>query len=217
MRVFLTSRDLLSVCDMAESLLLLNEVDKITIIDCQSTYGPLLNRYNDLPESIEILMCSNLGPRAAWLICRELMMEGSYAVSDGDLDISEWPVDAITVMRERLMSQPHLTKVGAALEIAGLPQTRLAEQARNHESQFWSKPVAPGFFSADIDTTFAIYRNPDWGGYGPSERCSFATAKHIAWHLEPGKIPADWQHYLKRVDRAAGTHWSQLLAEKGLQ
>ena len=217
MRIFLTARDLLSVCDMAESLLLLNEVDKITIIDCQSTYAPLLSRYNDLPDAIEILMCSNLGPRAAWHICRELMRDRPYAVSDGDLDISEWHVDAITIMRERLMSQPHLIKVGAALEIAGLPATRLADQARNHEAQFWSKPVAPGFYSADIDTTFAIYQDPDWGGYGPSERCSLATAKHLAWYLEPGKIPEDWQHYLGRVDRAAGTHWSQLLAEKGVR
>lgn len=217
MRVFLTSRDLLSVCDMAENFLLLNEVDKVTIIDCQSTYAPLLSRYNDLPDSIEILLCSNLGPRAAWHVCRELMLEGPYAVSDGDLNISEWPVDAITIMRERLMSQPHLMKVGAALEIANLPQTRLAEQARNHEAQFWAKPTAPGFFAADIDTTFAIYREPEWGGYGPAERCSFATAEHLAWYLEPGKIPEDWQHYLKRVDRAAGTHWSQMLAEKGVE
>lgn len=216
MRVFLTARDLLSVCDMAEHLLTMDEVDWITIVDCQSTYAPLLSRYNDLPDGIEIVLCSNLGPRAAWHVCRELMREGPYIVSDGDLDISSFPKDTITRIRERLMSQSHLVKVGAALQIWDLPKTELAEKARNHEAQFWSRPVASGVYSADIDTTFAMYRDPDWGGYGPAERCSFATAKHLAWHLEAGKIPDDWQHYLKRVDRGAGTHWSQYIAEKGV-
>jgi hypothetical protein len=216
MRVFLTSRDLLSVCDMAEKLLTMDEVDWVTIVDCKSTYGPLLSRYNDLPDGIEILLCSNHGPRAAWKVCSELMQEGPYIVSDGDLDISSFPKDTITRMRERLMSQPNLMKVGAALAISDLPDTHLATMAIAHESQYWSRPTDPGFYSADIDTTFAMYREPTWHGYGPSERCGFATARHLAWYLEPGKIPADWQHYLGRVDSKAGTHWSQWIAEKGV-
>lgn len=216
MRVFLTARDLLSVCDMAEKLLTMDEVDFITIVDCQSTYRPLLDRYDQLPDGIEILNCSNLGPRAAWAICSELMQEGPYIVSDGDLDISGFPRDTITRMRERLMSQPHLKKVGAALSVGDLPNTRVAQMAIAHESHFWGRPTAPGFYAADIDTTFAMYREPVWAGYGPSERCGFATARHLAWYLEPGKIPGDWQHYLGRVAPEAGTHWSQYLAERGV-
>jgi len=216
MRVFLTARDLLAVCDMAEKLLTMDEVDWITIVDCQSTYAPLLSRYNELPDGIEIVLCSNLGPRAAWHVCHEVMRDGPYIVSDGDLDISSFPKDAITRMRERLVSQPHLKKVGAALELGDLPTTQLAQMAIAHESHFWGRPTAPGFFAADIDTTFAIYRDPVWDGYGPAERCGFATARHLAWYLEPGKVPDDWHHYLSRVDRAAGTHWSQYIAEKGV-
>jgi len=216
MRVFLTARDLLSVCDMAEKLLTMDEVDWVTIVDCQSTYGPLLSRYKRLPDGIEIILCSNLGPRAAWSVCHEVMRDGPYIVSDGDLDIGSFPKDAITRMRERLMSQPHLLKVGAALRIDDLPQTQLGQKAAAHESQFWTCPTAPGFYAADIDTTFAMYRVPTWGGYGPSERCEFATARHLAWYLEPGKIPADYQHYLKRVNPDAGTCWSQHIVERGV-
>jgi hypothetical protein len=216
MRVFLTARDLLSVCDMAEHLLTMDEVDWITIVDCQSTYGPLLSRYNDLPDGIEIVLCSNLGPRAAWHVCHEVMRDGPYIVSDGDLDISSFPQDTIPRMRERLLSNPHLKKVGAALAVGDLPNTRVAQMAIAHESHFWGRPTAPGFYAADIDTTFAMYREPVWAGYGPSERCGFAIARHLAWYLEQGKIPADWQHYLRRVAPEAGTHWSQYIAEKGV-
>lgn len=216
MRVFLTARDLLSVCDMAEKLLTMDEVDRVTIVDCQSSFGPLFDRYNKLAPGIEIILCDNLGPRAAWNACSELMQEGPYIVSDGDLDISSFPKDAITRMRERLMSNPHLLKVGAALRIDDLPQTQLAQKAAAHESQFWTRPTAPGFFAADIDTTFAMYREATWGGYGPSERCGFALARHLAWYLEPGNIPEDYQHYLKRVNPDAGTCWSQHIVERGV-
>lgn len=216
MRVFLTARDLLSVCDMAEKLLTMDEVDFVTIVDCQSTYMPLLERYNRLPDGIEIILCDNLGPRAAWNACSELMQEGQYIVSDGDLDIGSFPKDTITRMRERLMSHPHLLKVGAALRIDDLPDTHLGQKAIAHESQFWSRPTAPGFYAADIDTTFAMYREPTWGGYGPSERCGFSTARHMAWYLEPDKIPEDYQHYLTRVNPDAGTCWSQHIVEKGV-
>lgn len=218
MRIFLTARDLLSVCDMAEKLLTMDEVDWITIVDCASTYIPLLRRYDTLPDGIDIVSCTNLGPRAAWAVCFEMMQSGPYVVSDGDLDISEFTKDALTQMRIRLESQTHLIKVGACLRIDDLPDTELAERARSHEAQFWTRRMGSGspHFAADIDTTFAVYRYPSWGGYGPSERCEFAMARHLAWYLQPGSVPADYQHYLKRVDPKAGTCWSGMIAEKGV-
>jgi len=216
MRVFLTARDLLSVCDMAEHLLTMDEVDFVTIVDCDSTFGPLLGRYNGLPDGIEIIRTKNLGPRAAWSVCSELMA-GLYIVSDGDLNISSFPKDTITQMRKRLTANPHLMKVGAALSISDLPATEIAQKAIAHESQYWSRPTAPGFYAADIDTTFAVYRESSWGGYGPSERCGFATARHLTWYLESDKIPDDYQHYLQRVNPAAGTCWSAMIAEQGVR
>ena len=218
MKVYLTARDLLSVCDMAVHLLTLDQVDWVTIIDCDSTHIPLLRRYDTLPDGIDIMLRPNLGPRAAWATCFREMDGGPYVVSDGDLDISSFPKDTLTRMRERLESQPLLLKVGACLRIDDLPDTELAEKARDHEAQFWTRRMGSGspFFAADIDTTFAMYRHPSWGGYGPSERCEFATARHLAWYLEMGRVPDDWLHYLKRVAIEAGTCWSALIAEKGM-
>jgi len=213
MIVYLTARDLLSVCDMAEKLLTLDGVSWVTIVDCDSTYQPLLDRYASLPDGVEVAYENNLGPRAAWAsLWRE--MDGLYAVSDGDLDISDWPKDAITRMADRLQSQPHLLKVGAALRIDDLPDTEIGRRATTHEAQFWTRRMGSGspFFAADIDTTFAVYRQPCWGGYGPSERCGFAQARHLAWHLDMANLPDDWRHYLRRVDPNAGTHWSQMMA-----
>lgn len=207
MQVFLTARDLLSVCDMALKLITMDGVTRVTIIDCQSTYGPLLARYNDLPADIGLLLVQNLGPRAAWSVMAECMTE-PYVVSDGDLDISEFPQDALVRMRERLISRPYLLKVGASLKLSDLPDTPQANQARQHEAQFWQCPTDPGFYAADIDTTLAVYRYATWGGYGPSERCEFATARHLLWYYTPDQLPPDVAHYCKHLDPRAGACWS---------
>lgn len=215
MIVYLTARDLLSVIDMAAKLLTMDGVSWVTIVDCESTFQPLLSRYADLPDGISVVYERNLGPRAAWAsLWHE--MNGMYAVSDGDLGIDDWPKDAIARMVQRLHSQPYLTKVGAALRIDDLPDTEIGRKARSHETQFWRQRMGSGspFFLADIDTTFAVYRQPSWGGYGPAERCEFAIARHLAWYLDLANLPEDWQHYLGRVDPKAGTCWSGMLAAK---
>ena len=114
-------------------------------------------------------------------------------------------------MLDRLRSEPHLIKVGSALQLSDLPDTELGRKALDHELQFWQHQTAEGFFAADIDTTLAIYRTPDWHGYYPAERCTKATARHLPWYLDTANLPPDHAHYLGRDDHHAGTHWSGIL------
>lgn len=208
---FITSRDLMSAVDMAEKLRACKSISSVCIIDCDSTYKPLLEAYSRLSGGISISYGANHGCRAYWERFVYINPPPFYLVTDGDLDISHWTGDEIGIMLDRLRSQQQLIKVGSALELNDLPDTELGRQAFQHESQFWDHQTAPGFFAADIDTTLAIYRTPDWHGYYPAERCSLAMARHLPWYLDVANLPPDQAHYLSRDDHQPGTHWSGML------
>ena len=209
--VFLTARDLLSVVDMARKLREMKSVSSVTIIDCHSTYQPLLEAYSKLPGGISVSYGGNDGCRAFWTRFPIRNVYPFYLVSDGDLSIEHWTGDEIPIMLERLQSQQHLIKVGSALSLHDLPDTPLAMKAKLHEAQFWQHATVKGFHAADIDTTLAIYRTPDWRGYYPAERCWMAPARHLPWYLDVDNLPPDHAHYLSRIDHVEGTHWSGML------
>lgn len=206
---FITSRDLMSAVPLAEKLRTCRHVSSVCIIDCDSTYRPLLEAYSKLSGGISVNYGPNHGCRAFWERFRS--PREFYLVTDGDLCIDHWTGDEIGIMLDRLRSQTQLIKVGSALKLSDLPQTDLANKAIKHEQQFWQNTTAGGFFAADIDTTLAIYRTPDWHGYYPAERCTLAMARHLPWYLDVHDLPDDHKHYLSRADHQSGTHWSGLL------
>jgi hypothetical protein len=208
---FVTSRDLMSAIDMAEKLRKCRSIGSVYLLDCNSTYKPLLEAYCKLSGGISVNYGPNDGCRVYWQRFRGDVSQPYYLVTDGDLDISHWSGDEICIMLDRLRSQPKLIKVGSALQLSDLPETELARRAAAHESQFWQNSAADGFFAADIDTTLAIYRTPDWHGYYPAERCELAMARHLPWYLDAENLPPDHAHYLSRDDHHAGTHWSGML------
>lgn len=208
-KIFLTSRDTMQVTQMASDLKRWHGVTEIVIVDCGSTFRPLLRWLDDPPPMVRVIRTNNHGPRAPW---KYLEWTGEpYAVSDGDLDLSGLPYQSLTILADRLKAQPALAKVGLALRIDDLPATVIGDAAQAHEMQFWTRPTSDGFYSADIDTTFAVYRDPGWGGYGPAERCGHLAARHVPWYLSP-PYPADWQHYFAGLDSKFATHWSHKLA-----
>lgn len=208
---FITSRDLMSAVNMAEKLRSCRGISSVWIIDCGSTYKPLLEAYCKLSGGIAVSYGPNDGCRAYWQRYQFQNPPPFYLVTDGDLDINHWAGDEIEIMLDRLRSQQHLIKVGSALKLSDLPDTELGRKAVDHEKQFWQHQTAEGFFAADIDTTLAIYRTPDWRGYYPAERCTKATARHLPWYLDVNNLPPDHAHYLSREDHQSGTHWSGML------
>jgi hypothetical protein len=208
---FITSRDLMSAIDLAEKLRQSKSISSVWILDCNSTYPPLLEAYSKLSGGIAVSYGANHGCRAYWERFSHQVSPPYYLVTDGDLDINHWQGDEIEIMLDRLRSQPQLIKVGSALSLHDLPDTPLAAKAKAHEEQFWQNPTVKGFYAADIDTTLAIYRTPDWHGYYPAERCWLAMARHLPWYLDVDNLPPDHAHYLSRPDHQNGTHWSGML------
>lgn len=210
MHVYITSRNLLSVTTLAQQLHDQKGVTSVTIIDCGSTYQPLLDRYSKLTSQIAIMYTSNRGPRAAWAMYN---LQPPYVVTDGDLSIDGWPDDGLVQLREIAEEFPECIKIGAALTITGLPDNAITAQVREHESQFWTRSIERSLYAADIDTTLAVYNTPIWGGYGPSIRHAGLPAKHLPWYIDPANPPDDYRHNFMQQDTQCPTHWTAKLRQ----
>lgn len=207
---YLTNRDCLNpIRGMVEHLKRCDDVGQITIVDCASTYQPLLDWYADL-DDVTVIRTTNLGPRAPWSHRHD--DAPFYFVSDGDLDISEVPHDFLCRLRQGLIDHPQAIKAGLSLRLDDLPNDLpLTRGVREMESQYWQTRIGD-WYDAPIDTTAALYRgHQGWGGYGPAIRSAPPyMARHLAWYLRPGEIPPDWQHYLDHLS-AEGILWTPRL------
>jgi hypothetical protein len=156
----------------------------------------------------------NTGPRAACRLVNQMREEWTrqgvefYATTDSDLDLTGVPSDLLTQCSGWLRNHPKLVKAGCALRLGDLPDTPQGRLARESEAKHWANRAFEwverrDVYSADIDTTLAVYRlNPPWdGSYGPSVRLAGAyQARHLPWYQTDANRPPDHQWYLDHCD-----------------
>lgn len=209
--VYITNRDLMVVPLMVEKLQEMSGITGISIVDCGSTYKPLLDYYDTC--DVDVCRLTNKGIRASFTCLKH--ESPYYIVTDGDLDISNFPTNTIERMVETLKQEKDIIKVGCSLQLDDLPDNSYSDSIKQHESKYWSN-VYGDYYHADIDTTFAVYRSGrGWGGYGPALRASYAVAKHLLWYLDPKTLPDDWHYYLSNLPKAnTGTTWSAKMSQK---
>lgn len=207
---WLTNRDALAVKPMVEHLITCDDVGPITIVDCDSTYAPLLDWYeHECP--VNVIRADNLGNQAGWHF---LDQSTSYIVSDADLDLSRVPRDFARKLQFALDRFPARIKAGLSLAIDDLPEdSPIRDRVVAHESQFWTTPLDDLHYDAAVDTTLAMYRaGTGWGGYSPAIRLAPPyTARHVPWYLTPASTGEDWQHYFSRLN-PTGIVWGPALA-----
>jgi hypothetical protein len=173
------------------------------IIDNFSTYKPLLKWYSHCPVEA-IRMGNNHGPLAPWLFKNLARGADYYVVTDADLDLTGVPTDVLQVLRSGLEKYPRRVKAGLSLETRDLPQhldsTRIIQE---WEARFWKTRIDERWWSANIDTTFAMYRAGEmWRGTGPALRADRPyTARHVPWY----RIDTDEESYFSEH---ADKRWS---------
>jgi hypothetical protein len=183
------------------------------IIDNASTYPPLLEWLGRQDRVPIIRMAANYGPRAAWTL--GLDQHERFVITDGDLDLSQIPDDALAVIAEGFSEDPAAHKVGFSLRIDDLPADGpLTAAVREWESRYWTQPLGNRYYRADIDTTFAMYdmRRPG-NAYGPALRTAPPyAARHIPWYWTKDAVTGEIRYYLKALANAVGARtWSPRL------
>lgn len=177
------------------------------VIDNASDYEPLLDWYDTNPCDV-VRLRENIGHHSPWssgIVSQ--YREPFYVVTDCDLDIADVPLDVLHHLRQPLIRDNRLSKVGLSLEIADLPpwQTDVV----SWESQFWRKKhrLHTQFFDAWCDTTFAIYRRDTPHQKAMSVRWALRsdrpyTAKHVPWYLDCNNLDAENANYLATASAA---------------
>ncbi len=167
------------------------------VYDCNSTWEPLLEWYNT-QTGVEVIRSDvNGGARGCW--SQRNINRGSkfYGVTSHDLDLSSVPVDFVDLLQDGLIKYPWAIKAGLSLEIDDLPDTPCRSQIVEWESQFWTDPIGPKWYRANVDTTMALYRaGTGWKGYGPSLRSNRPyTARHLPWYITPDSVTDEDRYY----------------------
>ena len=133
-----------------------------------------------------------------------------YVVTDPDIVPDEGcPLDAVEHFAEILAAHPEVHRVGFGLRIDDLPDHYAPKvDVIAWESPFWEKEIAPGLYSAPIDTTFALARVPR-----PTSMPSIRTgppyvARHLPWYDNTAEPSEELLYYREHGDRAL-THWTR--------
>jgi hypothetical protein len=179
------------------------------IIDNASTWEPLLDWYEHCPFEV-IRLASNMGHHAPWLSgAVQRKNDGFYCATDCDLDIGDCPSDVLDLLKVPFSWGKGIVKSGLGLRIDDLPvwQSSVIEW----ESRWWKVPATdPRFFSALVDTTFAMYRVGTSISHATRVVGAKATrtappylARHIPWYLDSENLDAENAHYFATASSSA--------------
>jgi hypothetical protein len=207
--VFINCRDrltpLLALLDYLERA----GCEQIYLLDNGSTYPPLLEYYEQSPHTV-IRFGENRHRKSLWRdgLLDELGVRGPYVFSDPDtVPIEECPLDAIDYFAEVLDRYPGYKKVGFGLRIDDLPDHfRLKAEVIAWESRFWQRLIAPRLYEAPIDTTFALYRDPEHAPRAAIRTGYPYLVRHTTWYLDSADPPEEHRYY---TEHARVTSWSR--------
>jgi hypothetical protein len=201
---------IINVRDRVEPLKLLVEwletvgQSNIWFCDNASTYPPLLQYLENTKYKV-IRNELNLGHRGPWLsgLVTELGEETAFVVTDPDvIPVETCPRDALDSFHNTLRDYPEVDKVGFSLRIDDIPNHYTH---RNDvilwESQFWKDIHPSGFYNAEIDTTFALYRAGEGHQNNRALRSPLPyTAIHYPWYQNSQLPTAEQIYYVEHAD-----------------
>lgn len=125
-----------------------------------------------------------------------------FVQTDGDLDLSGVPSDAIERLRKALDLNPDVGKAGLSLEWLDLPDRySLKGKAIAFESQHWSERRPGDCFRAGVGATFALY---DPSRFDILDRDFYAavrldrpyTARHRPWYIDLDRLDDETAYFL---------------------
>ena len=180
--------------------------NNIIIIDNASTYKPLIDYFDEIKEQVSIhRLKRNYGHMVFWKKRELFMLYGKsyYIVTDADIvPYKECPEDFLLYFKNLLDKNKGITKVGFSLKIDDIPESNPNKQkVIKWESKFWEQKIDGGYFYAEIDTTFALYRpkeNPVNKNFYRAIRTGPPyIAKHGGWYIDSENLTKEQKYYME--------------------
>ena len=219
--IFINARDRMSSLAEMVAWLLGAGHRRITVIDNDSTWPPMLRWLNQAEAELDgvrvLRLGRNEGSRAIWKLGLAPHDE-FYVYTDPDcVPLEECPKDLLDHCRELADRYPHFPKVGVGLHLDDVPddlhclawERSLVGIASPEHPQPQGEELEPGVFASLVDTTFAFYRPGAQFGY-QGLRTSFPyQVRHTSWYVQD--LDPENRHYLERADAGPlGSSWRQM-------
>lgn len=209
--VFINVRDRLNCLQTLVAWLEDSGHKNIILLDNASTYPPLVAFLASTPHRI-IKLGKNLGHTALWQTSEvKGIIDGSwYVYTDPDVIPDEkCRKDLVGYLYNVLLNHPSYVKAGPSLRIDDLPDHyHLKDKVIDWEKSFYKNEIAADLFSADIDTTFALYRPGVQYCYGPAIRTGGEyQARHMPWYTNSNELDIEEAYYRKNA-LSAVTTWN---------
>jgi hypothetical protein len=202
--VFVNTRDRVTPLRALVGWLERAGVRRIVFVDNASTYGPLLDYFDETPHEV-VRLPENLGELAPWLSGTIERMTGEHEFFvETDPDVvpdSDCPLDALDYLYDVVYTYPEYVKVGLGLRIDDLPDHYVhAEAVRRWEARFWLDEYRPGLYIAPVDTTFAMYRPRTGATMVPALRTGPPyLARHLPWYTDSRRMSREDRYYLRHA------------------
>ena len=176
----------------------------IWLNDNASTYEPMVEYLNTSPHHV-VRHATNLGHRSPWLsgLVTRLGLKQHFIVTDPDVvPCAECPTDVLDQFRDTLDAHPDIDKVGFSLRLDDLPEHyEHRDDVILWESQFWKIPGPSGYFVAEIDTTFTMYRPGEHHQNNKALRSAPPyTARHMPWYQDSANPTEEQRYYVEHAD-----------------
>ena len=206
--IFINARDRLGTLQKLLGWLVRAGYRCIYILDNDSTYPPLMAYYQQLervPAIQVIRLGRNIGHTALWDsgVLEALGIDTPYVYTDPDVvPVEECPADILQYLLGILSKYPFLKKVGLGLETDDI--TFDTEAVREYENTFYTQRLMDGVYFAQVDTTFALYRNYwHYDVFCSARTTGKHMVRHLPWYFDYDNLPEDERYYMAHANRSA--------------
>lgn len=209
--IFFNTRDVYK--PLTEMLQWLDDIgyEKVIFVDNDSTYPELMNLFSN--TKYQVLQLGRNGmQRSPWesFAVRFFAKDKPYIVTDPDITpTAQNPKDTINHLYDVLHKFPSYKKAGVALKIDDLPEHySMKKHVLEWESRYWNESslIDKDVYAADVDTTFALYRENTGWFLSPSVRVGGAYAmRHNPWYQNLDNPSDDMMYYRARASNEVST------------
>jgi hypothetical protein len=210
--IFIIAKDRRSYLQALINRLFSDGLRNLIVIDTGSTYPPMVHYLNLLRKvfRVRVVEAKPKGPphRVLWdndLITATGCRAKRFVLTDCDVvPDAMCPPDWLERL-DALLSKHNVIKVGLGLRIDNLPDHyKKKSQVLEWEAKWFQKVIEPGVYSADVDTTLALYK-PDEHAMAPALRTAEPyVAQHLPWYEDSRNVQEDIRHYRHHYDRRTG-------------
>lgn len=213
MKAFIIFRDRVTYARQCAAALAAAGLE-VRVVDQGSSYPPAVAWLNGLEAAGEPVMRRGGGhPRGLWEwepFRRAAGETGRYVVTDEDC-VPDCPPGWLQRLGELLDAHPEYPKAGLGLRTGDIPaHYERREQVTAWEARFAAQPLGDGSYTADTDTTLALYR-PLGEQPGFTVRALRTgepwLARHLAWYEDYDRLTPEQEHYHEHAEPGI-SHWT---------